>query len=107
MTTADLRDDFLVVPIALTRDVDAREEVSEESIEHNPVITNNLGNVKVAQRAEKQSQLRNLGLISLEVSGDAKDTLDGTKPPAEIIKVSTQRFHLVNTLWHTLLGISV
>ena len=38
----------------------AREEVAEETVEHNPVIANNLRDVEVAQRAEKKRQLRDL-----------------------------------------------
>ena len=38
----------------------AREEVSEETIEHNPVIADNLGDIEVAQCAEKQGQFRDL-----------------------------------------------
>lgn len=53
--------------------------------------TLSLAFVEVAQYTEKQRQLRNLGLFHLKVSGDAKNTLDGTNHPGEIIKVSTQR----------------
>ena len=40
--------------------MNAREEVSQETIEHNPVIADNLLHVEVAQRAEQQCQFRDL-----------------------------------------------
>ena len=34
---AHLRNDLLIVPVALTGNIDAREKVGEEALEHNPV----------------------------------------------------------------------
>ena len=74
-------DDSLEVHVSLSRHINAGEKITQETEEDIDILSNNLWNVEISKRSQKNSLFGNSRLGSLHDSCDHKYGLDGTETP--------------------------
>jgi hypothetical protein len=76
-----LNDDCFKVHISFTRDLDFREQITEQSIEDIQIGEGNLWQIEISQCSHKQGELGNIGFITLKHTCYHEHTLNSSQTP--------------------------
>ena len=73
------------VEISPPRDIQGREQVPDQAQEHWHVVSHDLGDVEISQRAHQDLVLRPVRVSSLQGSSHHQHRLDGPQAPVVVI----------------------
>jgi hypothetical protein len=69
------------IHVTLTLDVDAWEQITEETEENIPILSDNLWSVEISKGSQENGKLNLFWLVTLELTSDDQHRLDGTETP--------------------------